>query len=201
MTSEVLHIRDMWTEQPAIAHKWARHLRLVALNRLTAQSRGHKKRLTSSPEPVTKHTWNRTNIPFDSSPIIPRETIDAYRQEVVGLPTSKQPKAFLNKIYDDASYKRRLLRDGWGTKILRRGNAAVNWKVDGEWKCNSLKYINSVYQTMGKKEWSDNGKHGKQSASIHNQCGAFTKVGNTRCKRQCCSNSTFCTQHTNRYKQ
>jgi len=145
------------------------------------------------PATRTKNTWNRDAIIFDGIPVISKEQIDSYKRMVDGLPSKDKPKAFLKEIYNDYGYSKYI--------SSKRGSQAKNWKKNGEWKCSSLKYINSVYQTMGKKEWSDNGKHDKQSASIHNQCGAFTKVGNTRCKRQCCSNSTFCTQHTNRYKQ
>ena len=145
------------------------------------------------PATRTKNTWNRDAIIFDGIPVISKEQIDSYKRMVDGLPSKDKPKAFLKEIYNDYGYSKYI--------SSKRGSQAKNWKKNGEWKCNSLKYINSIYQTMGHKEWSDNGKHGKQSASIHNQCGAFTKVGNTRCKRQCCSNSTFCTQHTNRYKQ
>jgi len=145
------------------------------------------------PTPLdSKNTWNRKDIIFDDVPVISKEQIDIYKRMVDMLPSKGKPKAFLKMIYNDYGYSKYI--------SCKRGAQAKNWKKDGEWKCSSLKYIDSIYQTMGKKNWADNGSHGNQRASIHNQCGAFTKVGNTQCKRSCCSGSTYCTQHTNRYK-
>ncbi len=150
--------------------------------------------IKDEPQPIhQKNTCNRNDIIFDGFPVISKEQIDSYKRMVDGLPSKGKPKAFLKEIYNDNGYSKYI--------FCKRGSLAKNWKKNGDWKCSSLKYINSIYQTMGKKDWSDNGKHDKQRASIHNQCGAFTKVGNTRCKRKCCDNSSFCTQHTNRYKQ
>jgi hypothetical protein len=153
------------------------------------------------PPAKVKHTWNRKNIQFSDSSIIRKSQIDLYTESVRRLPVAEQRKTFLKKIYEDPSYRMKMLKSGSDTKVFKRGSKAINWKNDGEWKCNSLRYIDTIYQAMGKKHWSDKGKHGKQGATMRVQCGAFTKAKNTQCKRKCCINSRFCTQHTNRYTQ
>ena len=148
-----------------------------------------------------KQTCNRGCIQFSHYSLLQKAQIDAYKQSAQRVPVGEQAKSFLNMIYGDDSYKRNMLKEGAleGAKPLRRGNQARNWMEDGRWKCSSLHYINSIYQTMGKKQWSDNGTHGKQGTAGVKQCGAFTKAGCTQCKRSCTKGSIYCTQNTHRY--
>ena len=143
-------------------------------------------------------TWNRNAINFPNDPIIPKVTIEQYKREVESLPTHAQANAFKQKIYGDPSYCEHMRKPN-STKPLVCGSGACHWKNGKEWKCNSLHFSFNVYMAMGKKEWSDNGSHGRQPAAPRDPCNALTKVGNTKCKRKCCHNSRFCTQHTKRY--
>ena len=137
-----------------------------------------------------KHTWNRDNILFNSRCILQKDIINLYKDKSNG-----NPKLFLKLIYSDKRYIEYMTENG---KLIKRGSNSKNWKIHKLWICHSLNYVNSVYQTMGKKVWSDKGNHNKQPIQ-QNQCEALTKSKKIRCKRSKCKDSNYCTQHTTRY--
>ena len=99
----------------------------------------------------------------------------------------------MKQLYNSKEYiKNFKLESG---KIQKRGSNGKNWKVNGDFICESLHYANNIYQALGKQIWIMKGKSNTwKIQDSPNRCIVITK-NKTQCIKSRSINCNMCTQH------
>ena len=122
--------------------------------------------------------------------IVKKSVLDRYESEAKS--NSNPTKYFLKLLYSNEDYKSYF--DDLGKSV--RGNNANNWRTEkkGDYLCDSLHYVDNIYQTLGKSMWCKNGKKDTWYNEPIERCVVITKKG-TQCRKSKCAESDRCTQH------